>query len=193
MFKSFSSFNFLQAANDMPSSWNKTELETLFSSVSCESNKIIIASVLTDHWPLWLLDSTPQWMDLCWLPTPELIGARALELSRLRLWLGPSVNIPPTLMFKHCQDINTRVVTSDTPSSTWSEQSQDGLRRGQCKRDLLCWTENYIQHQNSTYICSFHCCFDIPWNLKDPLFNYSDQDTGQGSLCAVKRIWGYII
>ena len=77
--------------------------------------------------------------------------------------------------------------------STWSEQSQDGLRRGRCKRDLLCWTENYIQHQNSTYICSFHCCFDIPWNLKDPLFNYSDQDTGQGSLCAVKRIWGYII
>ena len=35
-----------------------------------------------------------------------------------------------------------------------------------------------IQHpaqQHSTYICSFYCCFDIPWNLKDPLFNYSNQ------------------
>ena len=133
-----------------------------------------------------MLDSTPQWMDLCWLPTPELIGAGALELSRLRLRLGPSVNIPLTPMFKHCQDINTRAVTSDTPSSTWSEQSQDGLRIFCVGLGIIFSTRTQLTFVPSIVALIFREIWKIHYSIMPTRIRAK-------GLFAGKRIWGYII
>ena len=136
--------------------------------------RIIIASVLTDHWPL-----------VAWLNSTvngSLLTANAgVDRSRsLRIIPAPATTRPEC---KHSSD-------SDVQTLPGHQHQGRDIWHPLINLELavLCWTGNYIQHQNSTYICSFHCCFDIPWNLKDPLFNYSDQDTGQGSLCGQKDL-----
>ena len=137
--------------------------------------------MLTDHWPLvaWLNSSV----------NGSLLTANAgVDRSRsLRIIPAPAPTRPEC---KHSSDSDVQTLPGHQHQGCDIRHPLINLEWAESRwiEDLLCWTGNCIQHQNLSYICSFHCCFDIPWNLKDPLFNYADQDTGQGSLCGQKDL-----